>query len=394
MLDLGSATSLAAIDLFLAAEIGLVVTVPEPPSVEATYRFFRALFARRLRRALGRERFRMRLVERATRDLSALASPPEIIEAIRRFDPGTATLAEGELARTRPRLVVNQVRLRTDLDLGASMRTMAGRYLGVDVDALGHVEFDDAVWLGVRRRRPLLVDSPTSKSARNVERIARRVLALLGAASDPEDQPQRVAPGAPQHHYETLGVGRSASDEEIRRAYKRNRELFAAGSLPLTSLLWGEELGRAQKRIEEAHETLLDPVRRRAYDLSTFPDAASPPEPPRRAVDEGALAELSMLQAELAREIGPDTEWSGALLRKVREAHGVDLADVAQRTKISQSHFRAIEDEAYADLPALVYTRGFLQELAKFLRLDPAQVSRSYLKRMREALEASGRALT
>ena len=25
-------------------------------------------------------------------------------------------------------------------------------------------------------------------------------------------------------------------------------------------------------RIEEAHDTLLDPVRRRAYDLSTFPD--------------------------------------------------------------------------------------------------------------------------
>jgi flagellar biosynthesis protein FlhG len=236
------------------------------------------------------------------------------------------------------------------------------------------------------------VDSPTSKSARNLERIARRVLALLGSADAGEAAPR--APGAPTNHYETLGMTRGASDEEIRRAYKRQRDLFAPGSLALTSLVYGDELGREQARIEEAHETLLDPVRRRSYDLTTFPEAEAREEPPRRLFDEGLLAELSMLQAELAREIGPDTEFTGALLRKVREAHGIELADVAQRPKIGASHFRAIEDEAYADLPALVYTRGFLQELAKFLKLDPAQVSRTYLRRMREALAASGRPLS
>jgi flagellar biosynthesis protein FlhG len=31
-----------------------------------------------------------------------------------------------------------------------------------------------------------------------------------------------------------------------------------------------------------------------------------------------------------------------------------------------------------------VYVRGFVTELAKYLRLDPAQVQRTYLRRMRE----------
>jgi flagellar biosynthesis protein FlhG len=35
-------------------------------------------------------------------------------------------------------------------------------------------------------------------------------------------------------------------------------------------------------------------------------------------------------------------------------------------------------------LPALVYTRGFVQQLAKFLKLDPTQVSKTYLRRLRE----------
>ncbi|HEY2366516.1 MAG TPA: helix-turn-helix transcriptional regulator, partial [Polyangiaceae bacterium] len=128
---------------------------------------------------------------------------------------------------------------------------------------------------------------------------------------------------------------------------------------------------------------LLDSVRRRAYDLSTFPeppDAPSPQSQKPRAI----AAEQKMLQAELSREIGPDTEFTGAMLRKVREAQGVDLGEISERTKIGRVHLAALEDEAWTQLPAEVYVRGFLAEVAKFLRLDPSQVQRTYLRRMRE----------
>ena len=78
----------------------------------------------------------------------------------------------------RMQLVVNQTRVRTDAELGAWMSGLVSRHYGVALDELGHIEHDDTVWLTVRRNKPLLVDSPTSKSARNIERIARRVLAL------------------------------------------------------------------------------------------------------------------------------------------------------------------------------------------------------------------------
>ena len=54
-------------------------------------------------------------------------------------------------------------------------------------------------------------------------------------------------------------------------------------------------------------------------------------------------------------------------------------------------HLRAIEDESFGDLPAIVYTRGFVRELAKVLRLDPAHVDKSYLRRMRDGLAALGK---
>jgi flagellar biosynthesis protein FlhG len=34
----------------------------------------------------------------------------------------------------------------------------------------------------------------------------------------------------------------------------------------------------------------------------------------------------------------------------------------------------------------MVYVRGFVNELAKYLRLDPPQVQRTYLRRLRESL--------
>ena len=112
-------------------------------------------------------------------------------------------------------------------------------------------------------------------------------------------------------------------------------------------------------------------MRRRAYDLSTFPE----PEPEvlsARTTRPALAAEQLMLQEELQREIGPETEFTGALLRKVRESQGLELAEISAKTKIARAHLQAIEDERFDDLPALVYMRGFLVELAKLLRLDPA----------------------
>lgn len=97
-----------------------------------------------------------------------------------------------------------------------------------------------------------------------------------------------------------------------------------------------------------------------------------------------------MLRQELGREINAETEFTGRLIAKVRESQGVEIEEIADHTKISAAHLRAIEAEAFADLPALVYTRGFVQQVAKYLKLDPAQVCRTYLRRMRQWGATSG----
>jgi flagellar biosynthesis protein FlhG len=382
VIDVGPGHGHLPVDVMLAADFAICVTVPEPPAIEATYRFVRAAYRRKLRRSLVKDRFRLSLVDRAIKEIGKLPSPLDLIRALTKIDRGLAELAWAEAQRMHLYLAVNQTRVRTDLELATSMSALCRRHYGVSLDELGWIESDDTVWLSVRRRKPLLVDSPTSKAARNIERIARRVVALTAAKQDHRGMAPPVPIEQPDH-YAVLGIGRSSNDEEIRRAFKRQREVYATGGLATTSLLDESELGGAQSHVDEAHDTLLDPVRRRAYDLSMFPEPDAPAQ--SSAVPRPALAaEQLMLQGELAREIGPDTEFSGPLLRKVRESQGIELVEISSRTKISRSHLLALEEEVYGDLPAIVYVRGFVTELAKYLRLDPAQVQRTYLRRMRE----------
>ena len=391
VVDVGSGHGDLALDLMLAADIPVAVTIPEPSPIEATYRFARAAYRRSLQRALVRDKLRSALLERALLDLGSLPAPIELVQKLSRVEKPLAELA-WRLAQTlRIQLVVNQTRTRADAELGAWMSGLVARHFGVALDELGHVEHDDTVAFTARRNKPLLVDSPTSKSARNVERIARRVVALATSKSA-ERPPDPPIPTEEPTLYAVLGVTRSANDEEVRRAYKRQREIYATGGLATVSLLDADELKAAQNKLGEAYDTLLDPVRRRAYDLSTFP-TAEPEVLSARTTSPAVAAEQMMLQRELQREIGPDTEFSGSLLRKVRESLGLDLGEISAKTKISRAHLEALEDDRFGDLPALVYTRGFLGELAKQLHLDAMQVQKTYLRRLREEMAGRGKEL-
>ncbi|SDE45181.1 helix-turn-helix domain-containing protein [Myxococcus virescens] len=103
------------------------------------------------------------------------------------------------------------------------------------------------------------------------------------------------------------------------------------------------------------------------------------------ATAEAALAQASQA-ASRAREPRPripdipsDAEFNGELLRQVREARGVTLQQVADRTRITRMHLENVEADRYNLLPPSVYLRGILMSLARELGLDPLRVSKSYL---------------
>ncbi len=63
---------------------------------------------------------------------------------------------------------------------------------------------------------------------------------------------------------------------------------------------------------------------------------------------------------------------AGSHLRAAREAAGLSLDQVAQQLKLAPRQVRALEDEAFDELPGRTFTRGFVRNYARLLGLDAA----------------------
>jgi flagellar biosynthesis protein FlhG len=169
--------------------------------------------------------------------------------------------------------------------------------------------------------------------------------------------------------YAALGLEPGATPEQVERAYRFCLELYGETSVATYSLLEPREAEAHRARVREAYEVLVNAERRRAYDevRGHRPPAAEPSFP----------APLPLA----AKAVAP-VEVSGPGLRRRRESLGISLRHVAAVSKIGVRFLEYIEDEKFEMLPPPVYLRGFLQEYARVVRLDPREVTELYLARM------------
>jgi len=188
-----------------------------------------------------------------------------------------------------------------------------------------------------------------------------------------------------QNFYDLLEISPSATPEEILRAYERARSLYGAGSLAAYALLSPEEGAALARRIEEAGDVLTDPEARAGYDARLPAEEVRPARPASEP-----SAQPPPVAAPPPPEAAPPWKpfvppegavWTGELLRQAREAHGMTVAQMAERTKVSRMHIEAVEGDRFEHLPVPVYLRGIVMCIARELRLDGQRVSRSYLER-------------
>ncbi|MFP5458530.1 MAG: helix-turn-helix domain-containing protein, partial [Bacteriovoracia bacterium] len=81
----------------------------------------------------------------------------------------------------------------------------------------------------------------------------------------------------------------------------------------------------------------------------------------------------------MEQKIEQSTEFPGAYLKQIREYKNVSMERIVEMTRISRTHLEAIEADNVAKLPADAYTRGFVAQYAKVLKLNPDLVATSYL---------------
>jgi flagellar biosynthesis protein FlhG len=166
VMDLGAGTSFNVLDFFALADIGVLVTLPEPTAVENCYRFLKSSFFRYLRAEEKDEKLR-ELLDHAMAGEGQIRGPFELIKAVEEISPEKAQRYREELSLFRPGLIVNQVRSQEDRALSGSITSALRRFYGFHVKPLGEISYEDSIWRSIRQRAPIMASNNESSAARD-----------------------------------------------------------------------------------------------------------------------------------------------------------------------------------------------------------------------------------
>lgn len=176
LFDLGAGTTFNTLDFFISADKGIVTCLPEPTSIENTYRFIKSVFHRKLKSMESLFELGPLIDGIMNAKLSQNSSPADLVERITKVNQDAGQALKQELAKFSPKLIINQVRTQADIDIGFSMQIINKKYFGIDLDYIGYLDYDATVWQSVKKRKPLLLEFPNSGLVSNFDHIMKRLL--------------------------------------------------------------------------------------------------------------------------------------------------------------------------------------------------------------------------
>ncbi len=177
LIDLGAGTSNNTLDFFLLANQKIILVTPEPTSIENAYRFIKAAVYRMViagcTSASSKEAIERMMTQQTSREIK---TPKELILELQAEQSSQSEPLVSSLNRFRASLVVNQVRVKTEIEIGHSIEMICERYFGVRVSYVGYLPFDNVVWQSIKRRLPFLIHSPSSTITTQLGEIWRNVV--------------------------------------------------------------------------------------------------------------------------------------------------------------------------------------------------------------------------
>lgn len=155
VVDLGAGTSFNTLDLYLAADVGVVVTTGEPTSLQNCFAFIKTATLRDVEQRTG--------VQRRDHDDGSLR---------RMGNEGAEVRAALHRATS---LVVNRTSPAEARRVANLLHDLAGRFLGGQVRLAASIADDPAVGRSIRQSQPLCVVDPTARAATDIDALAREL---------------------------------------------------------------------------------------------------------------------------------------------------------------------------------------------------------------------------
>jgi Helix-turn-helix domain len=220
------------------------------------------------------------------------------------------------------------------------------------------------------------------------------------------------------NYYEILEVSTTATQHDILLAYQKAKLTYSDSNMAIRSAFSGEELQELMKLVDEAFLVLSNQNYRHIYEqrlntksysesditfngIKDFTQDTDPKNTVEKLIQKHSamahkaepvpaqvpVVELVPADETFEHEMQAQTEWSGDFLRKVREYKKISIDKLQESTKVNPWYLKALETMDVKNLPATVFVRGYVIQMAKELGLNEKNVADSYMKIYKSKLE-------
>jgi curved DNA-binding protein CbpA len=201
------------------------------------------------------------------------------------------------------------------------------------------------------------------------------------------------------NYYEILEVTPHSPQNEITLAYEKLRSTYSSSNPAIYSMFTEVEACELIQMVEEAYSVIGNKTLRTIYDeklgqknkLVDLSFEAIQVESKAAVLERPKTANLKSIQnfvpnAKFEAEYNAWTAWDGSKLTQIREYKKISAALMSEVTKVSVFYINAVESMDRTNLPAAVFVRGYVVQIAKTLGLNEKLVADSYMTAFKSAL--------
>ena len=179
LIDLGAGTTFNTLDFFTLSNDGLIVCTPEPHARVDAYGFIKNTVYRKLRRLFSKNDLVKTTIEQFARKAGRKSGRiSELLDLIDAADAIAGEAARATLANYRPRLILNRVRYKRQIEEAHRFQTLVKEYLSTEMKYVGYVRSDIKILDACERRRPLMIDNPKAPAARDLYTVLMQGLQI------------------------------------------------------------------------------------------------------------------------------------------------------------------------------------------------------------------------
>jgi flagellar biosynthesis protein FlhG len=183
-IDLGSGTHYNTLDFYLISNEGILITTPEPISIENMFRFIKSIYLRKLKAVLKNNGLNIICREYLnTVNDSQIKSFSDIINFVRQYDAENNANIENCIKDHKIGLILNQFRWQVDKNFGHELTQICNKHLYFNYHFLGNVSSDNKIGDATMKDRVFVNEYGYAKTATELYNVAR---AIVDESYEPE----------------------------------------------------------------------------------------------------------------------------------------------------------------------------------------------------------------